>query len=163
MKLAFSRWLFNQIHSRNLIYNQCWEDPALDHEVLNIGPSDRIAMITSAGCNALDYLLRNPAEIHCVDINPYQNALLELKMQALQALSYEQFSGMFGNGVIRNHRQIYKDSLRERLSETSRRIWDKRIAYFDHRCTSCVLDIGRHSLTIHEPAGTCIQADCDIS
>lgn len=62
MSLAISRWLFDQIHSRNLIYNQCWEDPELDHAVLNIGPADRIVMITSAGCNALDYLLRDPAE-----------------------------------------------------------------------------------------------------
>ena len=48
MNVAFPRWLFDQIHSRNLVYNQCWEDPALDNAVLNIGPSDHIVMITSA-------------------------------------------------------------------------------------------------------------------
>jgi SAM-dependent methyltransferase len=32
MKLAFSRWFFNQILSRHLIYSQCWEDPAIDTE-----------------------------------------------------------------------------------------------------------------------------------
>jgi S-adenosylmethionine-diacylglycerol 3-amino-3-carboxypropyl transferase len=103
MNLAFSRWLFDQIHSRNLIYNQCWEDPELDNEVLGINPTDRIAMITSAGCNALDYLLRDPARIHCVDMNPHQNALLELKIAALQALPYEQFFEMFGTGRLKNH------------------------------------------------------------
>ena len=36
-------------------------------------------MLTSAGCNALDYLLDGPAEIHAVDVNFRQNALLELK------------------------------------------------------------------------------------
>jgi S-adenosylmethionine:diacylglycerol 3-amino-3-carboxypropyl transferase len=44
MSLAISRWLFDQIHSRNLIYNQCWEDPELDHAVLDIGSADRIVM-----------------------------------------------------------------------------------------------------------------------
>ena len=131
MKLAFSRWLFDQIHSRNLIYNQCWEDPALDHEVLNIGPSDRIVMITSAGCNALDYLLHNPAEITCVDVNPHQNALLELKLAALERLPYERFLQMFGRGRIRNHVGVYKELLRDRLTERSREIWDRRIYYFD--------------------------------
>jgi S-adenosylmethionine-diacylglycerol 3-amino-3-carboxypropyl transferase len=128
-----SRKLFDAIHSRNLIYNQCWEDPALDHEVLNIGPSDRIVMITSAGCNALDYLLRDPTEVHCVDVNPHQNALLELKLAALTELQYEQFFEMFGKGRIANHLQIYKSRLRDRLSEPSQKIWDHRIDYFDSR------------------------------
>ena len=54
------QWFFNQIHRHNLIYNQCWEDPALDKRALGIAPTDRIVMITSAGCNALDYVLSSP-------------------------------------------------------------------------------------------------------
>jgi S-adenosylmethionine-diacylgycerolhomoserine-N-methlytransferase len=38
-----------------------------------------VVMITSAGCNALDYLLDDPARIHAIDVNFRQNALLELK------------------------------------------------------------------------------------
>src|SRR5215510_257713 len=131
MKLAFSRWLFDQIHSRNLIYNQCWEDPELDHAVLDIGASDKIVMITSAGCNALDYLLRDPAEIHCVDMNPHQNALLELKLAALAVLSQSQFFEMFGLGCLRNCSTIYQEQLRERLSLQARIIWDTHIHYFE--------------------------------
>ncbi len=131
MKLAFSRWFFNQIQSRHLIYNQCWEDPAIDNEVLNIVPDDRMVMITSAGCNALDYLIRGPAHIQCVDVNPHQNALLELKLAAIETLSYEQFFEMFGKGRIRDNRRIYREQLRKRLSESARRIWDRRIGYFD--------------------------------
>jgi S-adenosylmethionine-diacylglycerol 3-amino-3-carboxypropyl transferase len=131
MKQAISRWLFDCIHTRNLIYNQCWEDPDLDSEVLAIKPEDRIVMITSAGCNALDYLTQNPALIQCIDVNPNQNALLELKLAALRNLRYEQFFDMFGNGRIYGHRRIYHDHLRYRLSKESRAIWDKRIDYFD--------------------------------
>jgi S-adenosylmethionine-diacylglycerol 3-amino-3-carboxypropyl transferase len=131
MNLAFSRWLFDQIHFRNLIYNQCWEDPELDNEVLGINPTDRIAMITSAGCNALDYLLWAPAGIHCVDMNPHQNALLELKIAALQALTYEQFFKMFGTGRLKNHARVYERVLRPRLTVAGRLIWDRRIWYFD--------------------------------
>src|ERR1700741_5108641 len=130
MRPAFSSWLFHQIHSRNLVYNQCWEDPAVDNAVLGISREDRIVMITSAGCNALDYLIHDPAGIHCVDVNPNQNALLELKVAAIQALPYEQFFEMFGNGHIRGHRRIYEAQLRPRLTESAQRIWDARIHYF---------------------------------
>ena len=56
--------IFKAVHARNLIYNTCWEDPALDRVALNLGPSDRLVVITSAGCNALDYLLAGPGEVN---------------------------------------------------------------------------------------------------
>jgi S-adenosylmethionine-diacylglycerol 3-amino-3-carboxypropyl transferase len=88
-------------------------------------------MITSAGCNALDYLIHDPVSIHCVDINPHQNALLELKLAAIQALHYEEFFEMFGIGRIAGHRRIYTDRLRNRLTHNAKQIWDRRIDYFD--------------------------------
>src|SRR5689334_1313705 len=124
MRPTFSSWLFHQILSRNLVYNQCWEDPAIDNAVLAISPEDRIVMITSAGCNALDYLIHDPSIIHCVDINPYQNALLELKLAAIQALRYEEFFEMFGHGRIVGHGRIYRERLRNRLSASAQKIWD---------------------------------------
>jgi S-adenosylmethionine-diacylglycerol 3-amino-3-carboxypropyl transferase len=131
MRMALSRWLFDQIQSRNLVYNQCWEDPAADNGVLGIGPQDRIVMITSAGCNALDYMIHDPASIDCVDVNPIQNALLELKLAAIKALRYRDFFEMFGTGRIREHRSIYFDKLRNRLTSEAQAIWDRRIDYFD--------------------------------
>ncbi|MCW0218895.1 MAG: BtaA family protein, partial [Prosthecobacter sp.] len=67
--------IFNRVHGGNLVYNTCWEDPRLDRQMLDLQPDSRVVMITSAGCNALDYLLDAPAEIHAVDMNPRQNAL----------------------------------------------------------------------------------------
>jgi S-adenosylmethionine-diacylglycerol 3-amino-3-carboxypropyl transferase len=49
--------MFKAIHSSSLIYNACWEDPRLDRRMLGLGEGSRVVMITSAGCNALDYLL----------------------------------------------------------------------------------------------------------
>jgi S-adenosylmethionine-diacylglycerol 3-amino-3-carboxypropyl transferase len=40
---------------------------------------DNLLVITSAGCNVLDYTLTGPRRILAVDANPRQNALLELK------------------------------------------------------------------------------------
>lgn len=42
--------------------------------------------ITSAGCNALDYVLQEPEHDFAVDLNPAQNALLELKLAAIRGL-----------------------------------------------------------------------------
>jgi len=125
------RWLFNQVHKRHLIYNQCWEDPVIDREALKIVPGDRIVMITSAGCNALDYLLSDPDWIDCVDLNPHQTALLELKLAALKTLSYAEFFEMFGTGRIQDHQEVYRRRLRPLLSCGGRRTWDSRIRYFD--------------------------------
>ena len=124
------QWLFNQVHKRNLIYNQCWEDPDVDRIALAIGPRDRIATITSAGCNALDYLLSEPASIDCVDSNPHQTALLELKLAGIRHLEFRQFFSMFGEGRISNHRAVYGSKLRSHLSAHTRAIWDRRIDYF---------------------------------
>src|ERR1700732_4808012 len=51
---------FRFVHLRSLVYNACEEDPRLDREALDLGPFDRVLVITSAGCNALDYALEGP-------------------------------------------------------------------------------------------------------
>ena len=71
--------IFHHVHGGQLIYNACWEDPRIDRALMRLDGDSRVVMITSAGCNALDYLLDGPAEIHAVDVNYRQNALLELK------------------------------------------------------------------------------------
>ena len=55
-------------------------------------------VITSAGCNALDYALQGPARVHAVDANPRQTALLELKLAGIRGLDFEDFFLLFGHG-----------------------------------------------------------------
>ncbi|MGO9568075.1 MAG: DUF3419 family protein [Desulfomonilaceae bacterium] len=81
--------LFGLIHGNNLIYNTCWEDPRIDRVALNVTPQDRIMVITSAGCNVLDYVLENPERIYAVDMNPRQNFLLEFKIAGIRSLSLD--------------------------------------------------------------------------
>jgi S-adenosylmethionine-diacylglycerol 3-amino-3-carboxypropyl transferase len=122
--------IFKAVHRRNLIYNTCWEDPALDRVALELGPDDRLVVITSAGCNALDYLLAGCGEVNAVDVNPIQNALLELKTAAVQTLDYESFFELFGQGRSPFARQMYGDCLRRHLSPAARNYWDKNITFF---------------------------------
>ena len=82
------------LHS-GIIYNVAWEDPRVDGELLRLGPEDNLLVLTTGGCNVLDRLIDGPAHIVAVDLNPCQNALLELKLACLKALTHEQVFQLF--------------------------------------------------------------------
>ncbi len=121
--------LFSQVHGGNLIYNTCWEDPRLDREMLRLGPDSRVVMITSAGCNALDYLLDGPAQIHAVDMNPRQNALLQLKMAFIQRGRHADLHQTFGLGSHPDFRGLLEE-FRGHLHPFALRYWQSKHYYF---------------------------------
>jgi len=122
--------VFNAIYSRSLVYNTCWEDPAVDRIALNLKPDDTLLVITSAGCNVLDYAIAGPKRIHAVDANPRQTALLELKLAGIRHLGFDDFFALFGTGVHEGFREIYQDALRADLSPFARLFWDQRQQWF---------------------------------
>jgi S-adenosylmethionine-diacylglycerol 3-amino-3-carboxypropyl transferase len=128
----YDRW-FTRVHQSRLIYNTCWEDPRADRALLSMNANSRVVMLTSAGCNALDYLLDDVEQIDCIDMNPRQNALLELKIAALQNLSYEDFFALFGRGQHARFEVLYRSYLRPALSMSARRIWDQQLDWFSPR------------------------------
>lgn len=134
MSTNFVWWLsqagFSLVHKNNLVYNTCWEDPELDRRALELNSDDRILVITSAGCNALDYALQGPAHVYAVDVNPRQNALLELKMAGIRTLTYDDFFGIFGRGHHPNFPELYERFLKSELSESARQHWDSHLNYF---------------------------------
>ena len=135
--MSLTHWLsgrmFNMVHGRNLVYNTCWEDPRLDRTALDLGPQDNVLVITSAGCNALDYALTAPGHVYAVDMNMRQNALLDLKIAGIKHLDYETFFEMFGLGRVFGVRKVYADHLRDALPEPSRKYWDRFHRFFDSR------------------------------
>lgn len=133
MKIAdwMSTKMFNLVHQNNLVYNTCWEDPRLDRKALDITENDRILVITSAGCNALDYALCEPEKVNAVDMNPRQNSLLELKKAGIRNLEFEDFFQMFGEGHLPGVAKVYQQKLRTDLSPWAQNYWDKWIKFFD--------------------------------
>ena len=133
--MSISEWaggqVFKVVHGHNLVYNTCWEDPRLDHQALKLTADDTILVITSAGCNALDYALAGPRQVVAVDMNPRQNALLDLKLAGIRNLQYEDFFAMFGEGRLPGATKIYEEKLRPALSEWPQRYWDRWIKFFD--------------------------------
>src|ERR1700677_5000422 len=132
--MRIREWLssccFRLVHSHNLVYNTCWEDPRLDRQALQLGPDDTLAMITSAGCNALDYALMAPKRIFCIDVNPRQNALLELKLAGIRRLEYPDFFALFSRGASAKAPKLYHQKLRDLLSPVARQFWDRNIRFF---------------------------------
>ena len=129
----FNQKVFDAIYGRSLVYNTCWEDPAVDRKALNLGPDDTVLAITSAGCNVLDYALLGPRRIHAVDANPRQTALLELKLAAIRCLDYKDFFALFGRGHHDDSARLYRNLLRAELSPRAREWWDKNHLWFSSR------------------------------
>jgi S-adenosylmethionine-diacylglycerol 3-amino-3-carboxypropyl transferase len=126
----FDQKLFDAIYSRSLVYNTCWEDPAVDLQALDLTTSDRLLVITSAGCNALDYALAAPAQIFAVDANPRQTALLELKLAAIRRLEFGDFFAVFGHGHHPRFVELYHDALACELSPFARAWWSSHAHWF---------------------------------
>ncbi|KAF9411502.1 hypothetical protein BGZ94_001334, partial [Podila epigama] len=120
------------IQFRSYIYAFTWEDPRIDLEVLNLQKDDVMFVITSAGDNALEYALKGqPKRIHCVDMNPCQNHLLELKLASIERLSHNDFWQMFGEGQHPEFRRVLMDQLSPGLSSAALQFWYKNRSTFD--------------------------------
>ena len=128
--------IFNAIYSRSLVYNTCWEDPAVDRLALDLRPEDTVLTITSAGCNVLDYALAGVKRIHAVDANPRQTALLELKLAAVRRLEHDDFFQIFGYGYHPRFREIYHDTLKQELEGFSREYWNSQAHWFTSKAGS---------------------------
>jgi S-adenosylmethionine-diacylglycerol 3-amino-3-carboxypropyl transferase len=124
--------VFKFVHGNNLVYNTCWEDPRLDRVALDFKPTDNVLVITSAGCNALDYALCEPEHVYAVDMNPRQNALLDLKIAGIKTLEFEDFFRLFGYGFHPEAKRLYERRLRANLPTWSQAWWDKWIKFFNN-------------------------------
>ena len=131
LRRKVSEKCFSTVHSKNLVYNTCWEDPRLDRQALDLSPDDTVLVITSAGCNALDYALQSPKSVFAVDVNPLQNALLELKKACIRTLDFSDFFQVFGCGAHSRWNEIYHDAVRDQLDGPWQDIWDSRVDFFD--------------------------------
>jgi len=123
--------IFSKVHSNNLIYNTCWEDSRIDRQLLNLDDTSEVVMITSAGCNALNYALDNPRVINCIDVNPRQNSLLELKKASIKNGDFNLHFKMFGRGRNKHIVEEYQSKLKPLLPDYAIKFWDRKINKFN--------------------------------
>jgi betaine lipid synthase len=130
------------------IYAFTWEDPRVDHRLLNIGPDDVILAITSAGDNILDYLQKNPRRVHAVDLNPNQNHLLELKVASYIALGHRDMWKIFGEGKHAEFRELLISKLSPHLSSQAFQYWAEHTHVFTSKSGRGLYETGgsRHAI-----------------
>lgn len=117
----FAHW-FNR-----LVYAQIWEDPVVDLAALELQPGARILTISSGGCNALAYLMADPAAVHAVDLNATHLAMLEIKKTALRCLpTYPDVLAFLGDADQADNRQRYHQHIAPNLDGVTRRYWEAR-------------------------------------
>ncbi|HEY9856396.1 MAG TPA: DUF3419 family protein [Stenomitos sp.] len=109
---------------RSIGYSNCWEDPAILQEALQVHAGDVCFSITSGGCNTLSLLLHDPAKVVALDFNASQNHLLRLKIAAFKALDYGEVLELMGIRKSTRRKALYH-KLRPVLSLEARTFWDE--------------------------------------
>ncbi len=155
-RLTSGRGLLEHLFAKafeGLVYAQIWEDPRVDLAALEVDSTTRLLTIASGGCNAMSYLMADPARVVAVDLNPAHIALLRLKLAAARHLDgHEDFFGLFGAGSGARNGATYT-ALRTHLDDTTRAYWDGRNFRGRRRFTYLQNDLYSHGLL-----GRCIAA-----
>jgi S-adenosylmethionine-diacylglycerol 3-amino-3-carboxypropyl transferase len=107
---------------RKLNFSSSNEDG--ETELAALAGAKRILCLTGSGTRPLDMLLSDADEVIAFDLNPTQNALLYLKIAAIQTLDYLDFLSFLGIGQKRLN-DPYRSHVRERLSPEMRAFWDQ--------------------------------------
>ncbi|KAF7359110.1 S-adenosyl-L-methionine-dependent methyltransferase [Mycena sanguinolenta] len=93
---------------------------------LEVSRDDSVLFVTSAGDSALHLAINSrPKQIHCVDPNPIQGHLLELKLAAIQSLEYEDFFALFGEGKHPTFRSLLDSRIAPYLSAAAYQFWKR--------------------------------------
>jgi S-adenosylmethionine-diacylglycerol 3-amino-3-carboxypropyl transferase len=107
------------------VYNQIWEDPRVDLQALRLDETSRVLTISSGGCNALNYLVENPASVTAVDLNRHHIFLLNLKIAALKFLpEHKDFFAFFGYGKSAENVENYQKFIAPNLDKETREFWE---------------------------------------
>jgi len=131
--------MYTKNNEKWILYSTCDEDSFSELRALNITPDDRVISVTGSGCRTLSLLTQNPRSVVSVDFSPGQNYLLELKLAAIRALSYDTLLAFLGVEECNNRMSIF-ESLADRMPAAA-------MAYFRRHSRAIkdgILFSGRH-------------------
>ena len=106
----------------NLNFSSSNEDG--ETELAALAGTRRIVCLTGTGTRALDLLLSDAEEVIALDSNPVQNALLALKVAAIERLDRADCLAFLGIAPSARRGEWYRD-IRERLHPAARDYWDR--------------------------------------
>lgn len=115
---------------QGLVYAQIWEDSVADMAALDLRQGADVICIASGGCNAMSYLMADPASVTAVDLSPAHVALLRLKQTAAQHLDQSAFFDLFGRADQPGNPAVLRETLARHLDPDSRAYWNRHADQF---------------------------------
>jgi S-adenosylmethionine-diacylglycerol 3-amino-3-carboxypropyl transferase len=108
----------------SILFSACQEDSR--SELAAFGPlqGKDVFAVTAGGGRVLNLLIDKPRSITAVDLNPAQNALLELKIAAVRGLDHGAYLRFLGIRGADDRITMYERYLRDQLSAGAQRFFD---------------------------------------
>ena len=100
------------------------EDWITEQKALQVQPDSRILCITASGDRPLHLLLEECQQLVCVDANPVQNYLMNLKREAMKTLEPQPFLAFLGVKEANNRIETL-ETLSKELDEETREFWQE--------------------------------------
>ncbi len=101
------------------------EDWMTEQKALKIRPNDRVVCITASGDRPMNLLLSDCGSIISIDVNPIQNALLNLKCASLETLSTEEYLAFMGLASHEERLELY-NKVKPHLEQNSSLYWNSQ-------------------------------------
>ncbi|WP_010283580.1 DUF3419 family protein [Bacillus timonensis] len=106
----------------NIYFSQIREDSLVEREISRMAKPKKVLVIGSGGCTAFSILNDSVKQVLCVDVNPAQCALIELKKAALSHFSLKEFLAFIGEATSQNRVQMY-EMVANALPNYAREFW----------------------------------------
>jgi S-adenosylmethionine-diacylglycerol 3-amino-3-carboxypropyl transferase len=107
----------------DLYFSQIREDSFVERYVSEKYTPNRIIVIGSGGCTAFSILNNEVQTVYCVDHNPAQCALIELKKAAIKVLERDDFLAFIGERPCENRQSIYEKP-EHQLPDYAKNYWE---------------------------------------
>lgn len=106
-----------------ILFSACNEDSRCEWRAFGSIEGKRVFCVTAGGGRVLNLVAAKPREILAVDLNPAQNALLELKIAGMRELDHAGYLAFLGVRPAADRLAVY-ERLRPRLSSGAQRFFD---------------------------------------
>lgn len=110
-----------------IVFSACNEDSQSELRAFGSLAGKRVLCVTAGGGRVLNLVADKPREILAVDLNPAQNALLELKIAGMRALDHGAYLAFMGVRPAEDRLAVY-DKLRSGLSTGAQGFFDSHTA-----------------------------------
>ncbi len=108
---------------QTILFSASNEDSQSELRVFGPMEGQRVLCVTAGGGRVLNLVAQRPAEILAVDLNPAQNALLELKIEGMRELDHAGYLAFLGARPGVDRMRVY-ERLRPRLSHAAQSFFD---------------------------------------